>query len=306
MSDFIFDRIYWVRLLSLFSGLFICFLIIVLWDVYGENTNYNVLAGHKNAVLQVKWNQVIPHQLVSCSADKTVAVWDGNKGQCIRKLIEHKSIVNSLDNARNDANLLVSGSDDSSALLWDARSKTSVATMKHQYQVTAVAMRSDGEAVYTGGIDNIIRRFDVRKLGKAVENLQLVGHSDTITGLCLSPDNNFLLSNAMDSSVRKWDVRPFVKQDSGRCVVGYAGAHHGAEKVLLKVNWSNSASSMGNKLVTAGSSDRIVHIWEEDTGKQLYYLPGHKGSVNEVCFHPTEAIVASCSTDKTIFLGELS
>jgi len=274
--------------------------------VYGENSNYNVLTGHKNAVLEVKWSHVTPHQLMSCSADKTVAIWDGNKGHCIRKFTEHQSIVNSIANARTVADLLVSGSDDTSALLWDIRSKKSVAAMKHPYQVTAVAMHSDAEAVYTGGIDNIIRRFDVRKLGKAVENLQLTGHTDTITGLSLSPDNNFLLSNAMDSCVYKWDTRPFVKQDGDRCVMSYTGVHHGAERVLLKAGWSNSESSMGKALITTGSADRIVHIWEEDTGKQMYYLPGHKGSVNEVSFHPSEAIVASCSTDKTVFLGELS
>jgi Prp8 binding protein len=198
-----------------FAPYFLCCLCVmfstVLWDVYGENSNYNVLTGHKNAVLEVKWNHVAPHQLVSCSADKTVAVWDGNKGQCIRKLTEHKGIVNSVANTRTLSHLLVSGSDDCSALLWDARSKAPVAAMRHSYQVTAVAMHSDGEAVYTGGIDNAIRRFDVRQLGKAVESLQLAGHSDTITGLALSPDNNFLLSNSMDSTVRKWDTRPFVK-----------------------------------------------------------------------------------------------
>jgi WD40 repeat protein len=37
-----------------------------------------------------------------------------------------------------------------------------------------------------------------------------------------------------------------------------------------------------------------------------YALPGHKGSVNEVVFHPKEPIVGSCSNDRTIFLGELA
>lgn len=37
-----------------------------------------------------------------------------------------------------------------------------------------------------------------------------------------------------------------------------------------------------------------------------YALPGHKGSVNEVVFHPKEPIVGSCSNDRTLFLGELA
>lgn len=47
----------------------------VLWDVYGECRNYNVLAGHKNAVLEVQWTYDSAH-VVSASADKTVGVWD--------------------------------------------------------------------------------------------------------------------------------------------------------------------------------------------------------------------------------------
>ena len=43
----------------------------MLWDVAGESKNYNVLAGHKNAVLEVKWSSA-SNTIVSCSADKTV------------------------------------------------------------------------------------------------------------------------------------------------------------------------------------------------------------------------------------------
>ena len=36
----------------------------------------------------------------------------------------------------------------------------------------------------------------------------------------------------------------------------------------------------------------------------LLLSQGNKGSVNEVVFHPTENIIASCSSDKQIFIGE--
>lgn len=34
-------------------------------------------------------------------------------------------------------------------------------------------------------------------------------------------------------------------------------------------------------------------------------LPGHRGAVLESCFHPTHPLIASCSLDKTIYVGEL-
>ena len=39
--------------------------------------------------------------------------------------------------------------------------------------------------------------------------------------------------------------------------------------------------------------------------RMLYKLPGHKGCVMEVDFHPEEPIIVSASMDKTLFLGEI-
>ena len=51
--------------------------------------------------------------------------------------------------------------------------------------------------VYTGGIENVVKAWDLRK-GEVA--LTLSGHGDTVTGLALSPDGNHLLSNAMARS----------------------------------------------------------------------------------------------------------
>ena len=78
------------------------------------------------------------------------------------------------------------------------------------------------------------------------------------------------------------------------------GHQHTFERLLLRCDWSADGQQ-----VTAGSSDRSVYIWDASTRKLLYKLPGHNGSVNEAVFHPKEPIIGSCSSDKTIFLGEL-
>ena len=59
-------------------------------------------------------------------------------------------------------------------------------------------------------------------------------------------------------------------------------------------------------MVSAGSADKMVHVWDEFSGEELYLLPGHKGCVNAVTFHPVENVVVSAGSDKQIFVGELS
>ena len=58
--------------------------------------------------------------------------------------------------------------------------------------------------------------------------------------------------------------------------------------------------------VACGSADQIVHVWDVASTEELYYLPGHKGAVTEVDFHPKEPILASSSSDTTVYLGEIA
>lgn len=75
---------------------------------------------------------------------------------------------------------------------------------------------------------------------------------------------------------------------------------HNFEQNLLKANWSSDGL-----LVASGSSDRMVYIWDTTTRDLKYLLPGHNGCVNEVSFHPKEPIIASCGSDRKIYLGEI-
>lgn len=61
----------------------------------------------------------------------------------------------------------------------------------------------------------------------------------------------------------------------------FDGAPTGQERNLLKASWD----AKGEKIV-AGSGDQSVAIWESRTGKLLNKLPGHRGAVNDVRFHP--------------------
>ncbi len=94
-------------------------------------------------------------------------------------------------------------------------------------------------------------------------------------------------------------MRPFAP--TNRCVKVFTGHLHNFEKNLLRCDWAPDGAR-----VTAGSADRMVSVWDFASQELLYRLPGHSGSVNEVVFHPKEPIVGSCSSDKTIYLGELA
>merc|ERR1712002_133256 len=207
----------------------------------------------------------------------------------------HAGFINTLDVARRGPTVICTGSDDGTTKLWDTRSKTPVSSFQNVYQVTAVQFNDTAEQILTGGIDNDVKVWDLRKNDVLY---RMRGHTDTITGMQLSPDGSYILTNAMDNTVRIWDVRPYAPQE--RCVKLISGHQHTFEKNLLHCCWSPDGSK-----ISAGSGDRFVYIWDTTSRRILYKLPGHAGSVNETCFHPLEPIVLSCSSDKKIYLGEI-
>ena len=129
--------------------------------------------------------------------------------------------------------------------------------------------------------------------------LELRGHEDTVSSLALHPKATHVLSNSFDCTVREWDVRPFCAAPD-RCTNTFMGHAQSADKNLIRASYNADATYIGS-----GSGDRFVYVWNRATGKVEYKLPGHKGCVNDVQFHPTEPLIASASTDKTVFLGEL-
>lgn len=113
-----------------------------------------------------------------------------------------------------------------------------------------------------------------------------------------------------------WDIKPFAHGD--RCVRVFQGAPHGLEQNLHACAWSkdnryigaaggdrtvvmrsmgpwcNDVRSVLMPCVVATSHRRRVRqvVWDADTARMLYKLPGHKGSVVGVDFHPKEPIGA--------------
>jgi len=268
---------------------------IFLWDCTDKCKNISLFRGHKNAVLQLCWHRN-GDILLTASTDLTAAVWDVNMETRIKQVREHKSYVNSVDISRRGQSLMVTGSDDGSSKIFDLRQRSSLATFDCTYQVTACCFSDDSLTVYTGGIDNDIKIWDIRQR-KQISKLE--GHNGTITHLSLSPDGYNLLSNSMDMQINCWDVRPYVNDERNRLIKTFTGSTHSQEQLLLRCNWSSDG-----KRICAGSANQQAYIWDFYSCRILYRLPGHKGSVNEVDFHPTEPIVLSGGSDNILFIGE--
>ena len=220
----------------------------------------------------------------SASADTTLASWDLETGLRIRRHEGHEEIINCLGVSRRGEEVLVSGSDDGSIGIWDPRQKRAVDYTDTNYPITSIALAEAGNELYTGGIDNDIKVWDMRKKDVAYT---MVGHTDTVTSLEVSPDGQALLSYSHDGLARTWDIRPFAPTD--RSIKSYVGAPLGLERNLIRASWD----AKGER-IASGSGDGTVVVWDAQSGKLLYKLPGHKGTVNDVRFATGGEPISKC------------
>jgi len=62
----------------------------------GNCQNINVLSGHKNAILDVKFTND-SEKIITASADYNLGVYDSMTGTRVKRFMGHKGIVNAVD-----------------------------------------------------------------------------------------------------------------------------------------------------------------------------------------------------------------
>ena len=103
-----------------------------------------------------------------------------------------------------DGKAVLTGSDDSTARLWDAATGRPIGIpMAHQGQVRAVAFSPDGKTVLTGSSDKTARLWDAatgRPIGTPLN------HKATVFAVAFSPDGKAVLTGSSDKTARLWPV----------------------------------------------------------------------------------------------------
>ena len=159
----------------------------------------------------------------------------------------HQQEVYSLDFSL-DSRLLVSGSGDKTARIWDMIEGTSkVLTINDEdspyndHGITSVVISPNGQFVAAGSLDAIVRIWDVAT-AQLVESLR--GHKDSVYSVAFTPDGKGLVSGSLDKTLKYWDVSDLVVGSGGSAVARKEG-----DKSLSAVGGRQcSMNSTGHKV----------------------------------------------------------
>jgi WD40 repeat protein len=229
---------------------------------------------------------------------------------------------------------------DSAIRVWNLKTGELLAMMPGQRSpVLAVAFSPDGKTLATGGVDNIIRLWDLSSLKTdfveiTKEPIVLKGHAAAVQALAFGKDANTLASAGADRSVILWDikagtpkvlpaehtavVKALAFSDDGKTLAS-AGADStlviwdavkGAKRQSIKTAYQAIAgltmSPDGKTLCSAGVEVRsgeehgILRFWNAGDGKEMHKPIAHGAGILAVAFAPDGKTVASGGKDRVI------
>lgn len=226
-------------------------------------------------------------QIVSCSTDSTVRIWDAKSGaQNVLPLRGHNNWVWTTAWSPS-GEYIVSGSTDMTIRLWNA--KTGAEALPplrgHEGWIWKTVFSPDGTRIISCSTDETVRVWDAKTGAEVLPALR--GHEGQIYSVAISPDGTRIASGSTDETIRLWDAH------TGDAILPVIYGHEHWVQVV-------AFSGDGRRLVS-GSADCTIRVWDvETTAEALPPLRGHTDGVKSAAFSPDGKHIVSGSKDRTI------
>lgn len=187
----------------------------------------------------------------------------------------------------DDSNVLLTGSDDKTAILWDLVTQLPVKTF-NEHVATVQAVGFVGNKYYLTAGHRGVYVWDIN--GKFVSMLS--GNSTYIYSFSISNDLKKLVAGSFDMFPRIWNLEKLGKWENN-----LQGGH---TKNALVARFSPNG-----KFIATGSLDKTVIVWSTDSLKVLYTLKGHAGNIFDIQWFSDSKHFISASDDRSMLLWEV-
>ena len=241
--------------------------------------NYNFLKDthyHDDFIYIVR-PDVLNHGFFSGGKDKRIIYMDneGNPlGEYYGENNGHTGTVCSISQSKCNPNIFISGSWDTTAIIWDINQQVSLNVLQgHAYAVTVLALPNSNYV--TGSQDKALNFWD--KNGNKITSIPNA-HGDIIRAIIVSPSGETIFTTSNDETVKEWSF-------NGQLLNTFV-AH---ESFIF----SMCANSLTKQIFTCGD-DRCVKVWSE-TGNLQQNLP-HPNTVWDGCINYLNGdLLTACS-----------
>ncbi|MFF7018183.1 TIR domain-containing protein [Streptomyces sp. CS065A] len=254
--------------------------IVRLWDVR-TGRRLHELVGRGDRLTSAVFSPV-GTVLATAGSTGHVYLWDAEGGTFLRELdVETDRTWAEAFSA--DGEQIATANDDDSVSLWRrATGSHDLHLDGHEGRVRSVAFAEDGASVATGCDDGRVRIWHTHD-GALAQTLR--GHGDRVYAVAFGPGLSWLASASWDGTAVIW------RDGVARHVL-----RHRTGKL-----WTAAAHPSLPLLATAGD-DRVIRLWDPETGAEAGLLPGHSGRIYSLSFSPDGLHLASAGDDGTVRL----
>lgn len=244
--------------------------------------------------------------LLTILTDETLLELDLSKDLDIKRRISgnHGEIIDCTYVGEDESYLAIAtNSPEVRILKWGSLEHSVLAG--HTDIVMAIDRSVDGRWLATAGKDRLVMLWDLQPLfdgtGEAICHSTYTGHADAVTAIALSRTltsgpPEFIITGSNDLTIKRWTIP---RKDGEVGKAAYTRKAHEKEINAIDV-------SPDNKLFTSSSQDRLVKVWDLQSGESIGVLKGHKRSVWSVKFSHFDKVIATGSGDKTVKLWSLN
>ncbi|CAG8509359.1 158_t:CDS:10 [Ambispora leptoticha] len=155
----------------------------------------------------------------------------------------------------------------------------------HQGNVKCVDfVGQKGREIVSGSSDNTLRIWDTES---CKEICVLEGHESRIWDVSSNKNGSIVSSASGDSTIKLWDM----KGSKHMCITSLSG--HTSDVYTVKFH-------PGDNHIVSGGYDKIVRLYDVNTGQLIKMFSGHQLSVSKTIFNPLGNLIISGSKDNTI------
>jgi serine/threonine protein kinase len=187
-----------------------------------------------------------------------------------------------------DGKYIVSGSQDGTAQVWDAR--TGVKLLSTRSHLTparsdnyawAVAWSPTSKQIVVGFTDGTAEVIDIVSRNRIVT---FGNPSVPAQAVAWSPNGRYVAVGRTDDTVVVYDAT------SGNALLTY----NGHNDFVLALAWSHDS-----KRIVSGSADSTAQVWRVSDGQTLLKYTGHTDNVRSVSWSPDDTLIVSGALDGT-------